>query len=406
MDNIQIQCKKIGLLQYEMQVQIAPKEVQKAFDQEYRRFQRKISLPGFRKGKAPVDSIRKTHFSRVQSGVVQNLIEKGYLSGLRENNLNPASSPRFDFQPIKEDEPFCFKVQFEIHPEVQVKHYENLQIQAQKHLPSDKEVQQVIENLRNSSAQIKPIEQERPCQKGDVVFIDLSGQVEGGTALPLQKNIPVELGRGAVLKEIETAILSMKTNDKKKISARFPKGHPDFSDKKADFNIQLNKISVKILPEVSDQWAQSLKAKNTADLKDIILKQLEDQAEKSYQNELKQKALEQLIEKNPIELPESIIQAQKKHIKADIIQNLKQQRASEEQIQKYLKDHDQNILKRSKWNAQAGYLIQALSKQLNLEDVQKYQSNKENEELEKSMRWQKKQSKVLDFIVQKAQITQ
>ncbi len=401
MDNIQIQCKKIGHLQYEMQVQISPIEVQKAFHQEYRRFQQKVSIPGFRKGKVPVDYLRKNYFSKVQSDVVQNLVEKAYLSGLRENKLHPASSPRFDFQPIKEEGEFHFKAHFETHPEVQVKHYENLQIKAKKSKPSDKEVQKVIENIRNSSAQIKPIEQERPCKKGDIVFIDLSGQVEGGTALPLQKNIPVELGQGAIFKDIETALLAMKLKEKKTVETSFPKEHPEFSDKKVTFKIQVNKISERILPEVSDKWAQTLKAKDLTDLKSTILKQLENQAEQSYQNELRQKVLEQLIEKNPIELPESIIQSQKEHIQQDIIQKLKQQRASEQQIQKYVKDHEQDILKKSKWNAQAAYLVQALSKQLNIK-VPEHQ----DKSMEKSMRWHYLQSRVLDSIVQKAQITQ
>ena len=401
MNNIQIQCKKIGHLQYEMQVQIAHEEVQKAFDQGYRRFQKQVSLPGFRKGKIPVEHIRKNYFSQIQSDVVQKLVEKAYLSGLKENKLHPASSPRFDFQPIKEEEAFQFKVHFEIHPEVQVKHYENLQIKAKKSLPSDKEVQKVIENLRNSSAQIKAIEQERPCQKGDIVFIDLSGQVEGGTSLPLQKDIPVELGQGAIFKEIETALLSMKIKEEKIVETSFPKEHPEFSDKKVTFKIQLNKISEKIIPEVSDKWAQTLKAKDLSDLKATILKELEQQAEQSYQNELKQKALEQLVEKNPIELPESIIQSQKEHIQQDIIQKLKQQRASEQQIQKYVKDHEQEILKKSKWNAQAAYLVQSLSKQLNIKAPEH-----QDKPMKESMHWHYLQSKVLDSIVQKAQITQ
>ena len=401
MDNIQIQCKKIGHLQYEMQVHITPEEVQRAFHQGYRRFQQKVSLSGFRKGKVPVGYIKKNYFSQIQSDVVQNLVEKAYLSGLKENKLNPAGSPRFDFQPIKEESAFHFKVHFETHPDVQVNQYENLQIKAKKSTPSDKEVQKVIENIRNSSAQIKAITQERPCQKGDIVFIDLSGQVEGGTSLPLQKNIPVELGKGSIFKDIETAILSMKIKDEKEVETSFPKEHPEFSDKKVTFKIQLNKISEKILPEVSDKWAQNLKAKDLSDLKNTILKELEQQAEQSYQNELRQKALEQLIEKNPIELPESIIQSQKEHIQQDIVQRFKQQKASEQQIQKYIKDHEQDILKKSKWNAQAAYLVQALSKQLNI----KVPEN-QDKPMEESMRWHYLQSRVLDFIVQKAQITQ
>lgn len=401
MDNIQIQCKKIGHLQYEMQVQIAPEEVQRAFHQVYRRFQQKLSLPGFRKGKIPVDHIKKNYFSQVQSDVVQNLVEKAYLFGLKENKLNPTGSPQFDFQPVKEEGEFHFKVRFETHPEVQVKHYENLQIKAKKSAPSDKEVQTVIDNIRNSSAQIKPIEDERPCKAGDIVFIDLSGQVEDGKSLPLQKNIPVELGKGSVFKDIETAFVSMKIKEEKEVETRFPKEHPEFPDKKVTFKIQLNKISEKILPEASDKWAQTLKAKDLADLKSTILKELQSQAEQSYQNELRQKALEQLIEKNPIEPPESIVQSQKEHIQQDIVQRLKQQKAPEQQIQKYVKDHKQDILKKSRWNAQAAYLVQALSRQLNIK-VPEHQGKA----MEDSMRWHYLQSKVLDSIVQKAQVIQ
>ena len=399
MDNIQIQCKKIDPLRYEMQVQIAPIEVQKAFQQGYRHFQNKVSLPGFRKGKTPIDYIRKNYFSNVQNNVVQNLVEKAYLSGLRENKLNPAGSPRFDFQPIKEDSAFHFKAHFETHPEVQVKHYENLHIKAKKTKPAEKEVQRVIENLRNSSAQIKNIEQERSCQKGDIAFIDLSGQIEGGLTLPLQKDIPVELGQGAFFKDIETALLSMKIKEEKEVKTCFPKEHSEFPDKKVTFKIQLNKISEKILPEISDQWAQTLKAKDLSDLKSTILTQLEQEAEKSYQNELKQKALEQLIEKNPVDLPESIVQTQKEHIQRDIVQHLKQKKANEKQIQAYLKTHEKDILKKSKWNAQAVYLIQALSKQWGIK------APKDQNKSTESMHWHYLQDKVLDLIVQKAQIT-
>jgi len=402
MDNIQIQCKKTGHLQYEMQVQIAPEEVQKAFSQGYRHFQQKVSLPGFRKGKVPVDYIRKNYFSQVQSGVAQNLVEKAYLSGLKESKLNPAGSPRFfDLQPVKEGSAFHFKVHFETHPNVTVKQYENLQIKAKKSSPSDKEVQQIIENIRNSSAQIKTVEQERPCKKGDIVFMDLSGQVEGGKSLPPQKNIPVELGKGAVFKDIETAIISMKIKEEKEVETRFPKGHSRFPDKKVTFKIQLNKISEKILPEVSDQWAQTLKAKDLSDLKNTILKELEQQAEQSYQNELRQKALEQLIEKNPMELPESVIQSQREHIQQDIVQRFRQQKASDQQVEKYIKDHEQDILKKSKWNAQVAYLVQALSRQLNIK-VPEHQGKP----MEESMRWRYLQSRILNLIVQKARIIQ
>ena len=395
MDNIQIQCSKIGRLRYEMQVKIPPIEVQKAFDQEYRRFQQQVSLPGFRKGKTPVAYIRKNYFSKIQTDVVQNLVEKAYLSALREHKLNPSSNPRFNFQPIKEESAFSFKVNFETHPDVKVTHY-NFQIKAEKKTPSEKEVQKVIENLRNSSAQIKDIEQERPCQKGDIVFIDLSGKAEEKT-LPLQKNIPIELGRGAVFKEIETALLSMKLKEEKEVEVRSPKEHPEFPNKKITFKMQLNKISEKVLPEVSDQWAQTIKAKDLADLKNNILKQLHQEAEESYQYELRQKVLEQLIEKNPIEIPESTIQAHKAQLQKNIVQHLKQQKASEQQIQKYIKDHEQDILKKSRRNTHATYLIQALSKQWNIKIPDHHK--------EESVRWHHLQNKVLDLIVQKAQIT-
>ena len=326
----EIQCKKTGPTAYEMTGCIPSSEVVNAFNQAYRSFQKKVSLPGFRKGRTPIDYIRKNHLPEVQRQVAGNMIEKAYIKGIRENQLNPAEgSAQFDFKPPAENHEFRFKVSFEVHPKVEVKVYENFQINIQKKKPSLKDVDRVIQNLMKSS---------KPDQKL--------------TKPPTQPN---------------------------------------------------------------DEWAKKFSENSLEDLKKTIFKSLEVKAEEAYQEELKVKVLEQLIEKNPVEAPKSLIQSETNRIIESAKNNLKKRGLSESDIEKYVKDNQNNIVQQTKFNIQASYLIYALARQLNMgtstDEVLKYLTKqgidkkiKVTAPLIESFRRQMTQNKVLDFLIKKSSV--
>ena len=418
MNELQIQCKKTGDFSYEMAVEIPENEVQKAFEQEYRNLQQKLNLPGFRKGKVPVSYIRQNYFSQVQYNTMNSLIEMAYTTGLKKENLNPIQSPKLDVQPVKENEKLAFKAQFEVHAQVHVQHYENFNLKVKKEKPTDEEVSKIIENLRHSSAETAPVIEDRACQDGDIVHVDLSGDMEGEKGkIPTQKDVPIELGKSAVFKEIESALKGLKCPASTKVEVQMPKDHPEFPNKKILFHIQLKKLLKKVLPEVNDEWAKKMKVKNVEELKKEVLKQLENQKEQDYQKELKNQAVLQLVEKNPVKVPPSVLESQLQNVKASIQQDLQKQGASKEQIEKYIQENQDKINEQSQRDSKLSYLMGTLANKLNLEEpieltrqyIEKHlgpQSKElKDERFVDSIRWQRTQSNVLQHIISKAKIS-
>lgn len=406
------ECKQLSRLKYELNFCVPAVQVQKAFDQEYKNAQKKISIPGFRKGKTPISHIRKNYFKKIQYDVLQFLIEKSYTEGLSRHNLNPAGPPQIHFKTINESEDFNCKILLEIHPKIEVNEFENFNLKIKKSQVSLKQVDQVIENLRDSHSKIFPLKKDRPAQKGDIVLIDLSGVMEDGQNLPLQKDLSFELGKNRIMKDIEDCLIGARTGSEQKINSRFSKDHPQFSNKKVEFLVQVKKLSTKIKPDVNDEWAKKLNEKDVKSLKENIFKSLSDQAIQYDQEQLRQLALKQLMEKNPIEAPESVVMEQKKHLISSMESELKKQGLSENKIQEYIKKQDKELVKNSQKNAHASYLISTLAKRLRLEEkkdqIQDYIQRKKkniNSSVVENILWQRTQIKVLDYIVKKSKVT-
>ena len=410
MKSLQVQCRKLNHFNYEMEFIVPGHEVQRAFDQSYRQIQQKISVPGFRKGRVPLDYVRKNHQSEAGQRALRALVENMYIQGLQQHQLNPAGSPQFDLKSIQEGQEFHFTARLEVHPQLDIKNFENLTIQVKKNTVTEKNVMDVIENLRDSSAKQVPVE-DRACQKGDVVHFDLSGELEGGKTLPSQKEV-VEIGSTSMFKEMETALTGLKIGEQAQAETRFPKEHFQFPNKKVRLNIKLNKIFKKIKPELNDQWAKTLYADTVEKLKQSVEQRLTMQLEQDYQNELREKVLQELIDKNPFEVSPSAVTAQKKILTADFQHRLKKQGVSEDAMQKLIEKQSDNLNQRSLYHVKAGYIIHALSKKLNIrEDIQKTRSLLQKNGVKtvdasvvESVHFQRIQERVLDTVVQKSKI--
>ena len=412
MTEVQFQYKKLEALNRSMEVLIPMAEVKKAFEREYRKAQQNIQRPGFRKGRVPVEYIRKNHFSGIQQEVAQSLVSQFYIQGLQKNSLNPAGSPKFDLKKSpNEDEDFQFKVFFEVHPHVEVQVFENFQLRANKKQPGEEDVSRVIEKLRDDTATITPVlEMDYLCQKGDLAYVDLSGEVQGGEKLPLQKNIPIEVGKGIVFKEIEEKLMGMQVNSQNFVQKSFLKDHPQFSGRTVRFDFTVKKISRKNQPTADDQWAlQFFKEKKLEDLKKKILKDLMHSEENRFQSELRSQVLKQLVEANPLELPKTVVQVQKNHMTRDFAESLKRDGVLGEKIQQYIKNHDHKISQDSIFMVHSDYLIHALAKKLklagSLEETKKRMNPSASKEELESFHWRLTREKVLSYIISKSKIS-
>lgn len=412
MESVKIQCRKLNQFKYELTAQVSQNQVQKVFDKTYRKYQQKVSVSGFRKGKVPLDYIKKNYLSEIKNDVIRDLVNELYREGIKQHQLNPIDqSPQLDIQPIREESSFDFKAQLEVHPQVEVKNFKNLKIEAKKEEVDDKKVLQVIEDLRESSAQKVPLVELRPCREGDLVSIDISGVLENGPSLPEQKDVSVELGKKLIFPEVEKALVGSQVLEEKTIQTHFPKEHTQFPNKKVTFKIKVQKIFKKVKPEINDEWAQTLKIESVEKLKEDIRLRLNMQFEENYKEELREKVLQDLVQKNPVEIPPSLLALQKRSLLESTQKRLKNQGVSDEQIQKMIQENDKKLNQQSLFQIQAGYLIQALVQKFNFKLdreqtrllLEKTSQKKVDDSMVESFHWQRMQTQVLDQLIKENQ---
>ena len=166
-------------LQRKMNVEISQAEVQNAFEKVYQGIQRQVEIKGFRKGKAPLATVKSMYKDRVVGDVAQDLIQAHYPKAIIDQKVEPISYPEFEFEDPKENQDFKFTAIFDIRPEIKVKKWEGLEVEKEKYTFNDTQFEQSINNIRQSRAKTVDVLEVRPAQMGDTAVIDFEGFVDG-----------------------------------------------------------------------------------------------------------------------------------------------------------------------------------------------------------------------------------
>ena len=166
-------------LQRKLNVEIPLETVKSTFDRVYQSIQRQVEIKGFRKGKAPITTIKTMYKDRVQADVAQDLIQMHYPVALQEQKIEPINYPEFEFEDPSESKDFSFSAIFDVRPEVKLKKWEGLEVEKEKFVIDQKKVDDVLENVRNSKVDYVNVLEDRSAQMGDIAVIDFDGFVDG-----------------------------------------------------------------------------------------------------------------------------------------------------------------------------------------------------------------------------------
>jgi trigger factor len=210
-------------LQRKLNIEISSNEVTQAFEKVYQTIQRQVEIKGFRKGKAPITTVKTMYKDRVVGDVAQDLIQSHYPEALKQEKVDPISYPEFEFEDPKENQDFKFTAIFDIRPEIKVKKWEGLEVEKEKFIFDDARMQQTVDNIRSSRASLVDVLEDRSAQMKDVAVIDFEGFVDG-QPLPngTGQNHQLELGAKQFIEGFEEGVVGMKINGQKTISLKFP----------------------------------------------------------------------------------------------------------------------------------------------------------------------------------------
>jgi trigger factor len=320
------QVSEISPVEVEVKCEIPWERVQKGLEDQYSRLQKQAKVRGFRPGKVPRNVLKQLYGAQVKSEVVAALVEEALLAAVREHELMPVATPSVDAPQLAEGETYKFVAKMEIKPKVEDVKTDGLVITRPSAEVADADVAQEIDRLREMNATHRVLDPARPSKEGDSLIIHYSVTIDGEAKPDMSAtDRPVELGAGKLIPEFETGLLGLQPGDKKKIDVKFADDHgrEDLRGKTAVFEIEVKEMREKILPEVDDEFAKDCGDFATLlELRLDIRKKLEEAAKRRVEAEIRDQAVDKLVEANPIPVPPSLIEGQERAMMQELAQFL------------------------------------------------------------------------------------
>jgi trigger factor len=374
---MQVQIERVSPVILEVAVEVPADAVKAQVERVYADLQRKARVRGFRPGKAPRQVLAHLYGPQVASDVVNALVNDTLPKALSEKNVQPVNQPQVEPGKFDDRASFSYKARFEVQPDIADVVWEGFELVRPPETATDAAVDEQIELLRRQHARLEPPESARPAQKGDVVTIDFTLSVDGK---PLKEGggegVQLELGAGQVLPELDVALTGASIDDEKDVEAKFQKEHsrPELAGKTGLFHVKLKDVKVRVLPALDDELAKDIGSFQTlvelrADVHTRLTKMLEDRA----QTILAEQVVQSLNDKNPLDVPPSLVEQQCRLMEMELAQNARRagQRVTAED---FAKVHDRIHVDAEK-KVRAGLLMAAIAKKLSItvtdEDIQK-----------------------------------
>lgn len=320
-------------------IEVAAEEVEKAIQAAYMKEKNKISLPGFRKGKVPRKMIEKMYGAGVfYEDAANTLIQENYGTALDESGVDVVSRPTIDVVQIEAGKPFIFTAEVAVRPEVKLGKYLGVQVTKVDTSVSDEEVEEALEKERQKNSRTVTVT-DRPVQNGDTAVIDFEGFVdgvafEGGKG----ENHPLEIGSHTFIDTFEDQLVGKNTGDEVEVNVTFPEKYQaeELAGKPAVFKVKIHEIKAKELPELNDEFAQDVSEFETleeykADVRKRLEVQKEDEAKRTKEDE----AIQKIIDKSEMEIPEAMIDTQCENMVNEFAQRIAQSGLSMEQYMQF-----------------------------------------------------------------------
>ena len=315
-------------------IEVSAEELDKAIEKAYHKNKNKISIPGFRKGKAPRQVIEKMYGKEVfYEDAANEIIPEAYDKAYDECEEDIVSAPEVEVVQLEAGKPFIFTATVALKPEIKLGKYKGVKVSKADTTVSDDEVMAVIEKERENSA--RSISVERPVQAKDEIILDFEGFVDGvAFAGGKGENYPLTIGSGSFIPGFEDQLIGAEVGKEVTVKVKFPEDYhaDDLKGKDAEFKCTVKEVKEKELPELDDEFAAEVSEYDTFDeYKAATIKSLQDKKLEEAKNKKEDEAIEAVIKASEIEIPAAMLDTKKRQMVQDFAQNMRQQGLTLEQ---------------------------------------------------------------------------
>lgn len=281
-----------------------------------------FNVPGFRKGKAPMNIIERQYGSEIfYEDTFNEIVPEVYDEELKANNIEAVSRPDIDVTQIGKGQDLIFTAVVQIKPEVKLGKYKGIQLKKIEYNVTDEDIDHEIGHMAEKNSRLVTIE-DRPVEEKDIAVIDFEGFVDGvafdgGKA----ENHELEIGSKTFIPGFEDQIIGMKIEEEKDINVKFPEEYfsKDLAGKDAVFKVKLHEIKRKELPEIDDEFAKDVSEFDTIkELKASIKEKLEEENKSRAKYETEDEAIKTVCDSVEVEIPSGMIETEIDNMVKDV----------------------------------------------------------------------------------------
>ena len=367
--------EKIDVNIVKFEVKVEAEKFDAALTRAYKKNVKNFNVPGFRKGKVPMNVVKKYYGIEVLlEDAVNFAIEGSYSEVLKENNIIPVDYPKIDVVEVGEGKDFVYTAEVTVYPEVELGEYKGLSIEKKTYEVTEEEVSKKLKEMQEKNARVETKE-EGTVENGNIAVIDFKGYVDGEAFQGGEGNdYSLEIGSKTFIDTFEEQLVGAKVNDTVEVNVTFPEnyGKEELNGKPAKFEVTIKEIKVKELPELDDEFAKETSEFDTiADLKADVTKKLEEANAERAEREFEEAVITAVAGNAKVEIPEVMVEKEVDKMVQNLQQRLQYQGLSLEQYFQFTGTDEEKMREYMRTNAQTkvkvDLVLEAIEKAENIE---------------------------------------
>ena len=326
---MQVTVETVDPVTKKVSIEIPAERVDAEIEKSYAGIQKRAKLQGFRPGKAPLQLIKRTYSDAMREEVMRRFYEQTLFKALDEHKIEAIDSPTIESDILEQGSPFKYSALVEIMPEILLNEYTGFKVSKEKFTLNPENIEGEIKRMQENMAQLIPLDEGAVVENGHTVAMDYSFSVDGfPEESDTAENAELEVGANKMIPGFEEQLVGMKCGDQKDIRITLPEGYrtKEAAGREGLFQVTVKEIKRKELPELNDEFAQQFGDYETMDqLRAKMVEYLEKQETERIENELKERVIQTLIQKNPLDVPQSMVKRQLEHMLENMKNRLKSQ---------------------------------------------------------------------------------
>ena len=272
-----------------------------------RRLAQKIKLPGFRKGKVPATVLEKRFGPAIEQETIERVVGEAYREALKQEKLQPITQPAIDNFDYQSGSDLTFRVDFDVRPEIELNRLGGFRVKREEPAIGDEAVDRVLQRLREQHAVWQPVESDSPVM-GDMAVVEITPLGEAKPSAP--RRYQIFIGEGQVRPEIEERVRTLKPGETGEFDIELPENSEDLNSpvKEHHLRVHLAEVRRPEYPTVDDEFARSVgEFENVSAMRARVREDLEREAEAESHRNARHQLVEQIIEANAFEVPDSMV---------------------------------------------------------------------------------------------------